>query len=548
MSTHPRAGEPADTAALIDVDALVGAYHDETPDPSDPAQRVAFGTSGHRGSSEQRSFNDAHVAAMAAAVARYRHREGIDGPLFLGRDTHALSAPAERTAVEVLAAAGVEVVADAADRPVPTPAVSHAILAHNRGGGRGRADGVVITPSHNPPADGGFKYNPPHGGPADVDATGWIEAEANRLLGDGVGGLPRTPYERAAPDVGRHDFVAAYTDDLPSVVDFAAIRSAGLRLGVDPLGGATLDVWRALGERHGIPLELVSERVDPTFGFMRRDHDGQIRMDCSSPHAMAGLVEAAGRFDLAFGNDPDGDRHGIVAGGNLMSPNDYLAAAIAELFGNLREWAPEVVVGKTVVSSQLIDRVAAELGRELLEVPVGFKWFVDGLLEGRVGFAGEESAGASLLRRDGTVWTTDKDGVALCLLAAEMTARTGRTPATTHATLTARFGSPAYARVDVPASREQKAALTQLSPEHVTTDELADEPITAVLTRAPGNDAPIGGLKVTAASGWFAARPSGTEDVYKVYAESWRGEEHLQRIIDEASALVGAALGAAGVR
>lgn len=541
MTTHPHAGEPADASSLVDVDKLVAAYSEQAPDPTDPAQRVAFGTAGHRGSSTHRSFNDAHVAAMAAAVARYRHRHGIDGPLFVGRDTHALSGPAERTAVEVLTGAGVEVVVDTADRPVPTPAVSHAILTHNRGRADGRADGVVLTPSHNPPEDGGFKYNPPHGGPAGVEATEWIEVEANRLL-DRVGELPRVPHEPAAFDVGRHDFVAAYTDDLPSVVDVAAIRASGLRLGVDPMGGATLDVWRAVAERLGVELELTSERVDPTFGFMRRDHDGALRMDCSSPYAMTGLVEAASRFDLAFGNDPDGDRHGIVAGGDLMNPNHYLAAAIAELFGGLRWWAPGVAVGKTLVSSSMIDAVAADVGRRVVEVPVGFKWFVEGLGDGSLGFAGEESAGASLLRHDGTVWTTDKDGVALCLLAAEMTARTGRTPAAAYAGLTAAFGAPLYARIDVAASRDQRAALEELSAQAVTAGELAGEPVTAVLTRAPGNDAPIGGLKVVAEGGWFAARPSGTEDVYKLYAESWHGEAHLQRILDEASEVVATAL------
>lgn len=542
MPTHPHAGELADPATLVDVDELVAAYHEHAPDPGEPAQRVAFGTSGHRGSSLQRTFNDAHVAAMAAAVARYRHEHGVGGPVFVGRDTHALSAPAERTAVEVLTAAGVRVVVDAGDRPVPTPAVSHAILAHNRTGAGGRADGVILTPSHNPPDDGGFKYNPTHGGPADVDVSAWIEAEANRLLEQGVDRLPRTRYERALDDIARYDYVAAYADDLPGVVDLDAIRGAGLRLGVEPLGGATLDVWRAVAERHRIDLELVSERTDPTFSFMRRDHDGAIRMDCSSPHAMAGLVETAGDVDLGFGNDPDGDRHGIVADGDLMNPNHYLAAAVAELFGGLREWGPGVAIGKTLVSSSMIDAVAGHLGRRLMEVPVGFKWFVEGLLSGAVGFAGEESAGASLLRRDGTVWTTDKDGVALCLLAAEMTARTRRSPAAAYASLTASFGAPVYTRVDVAASREQKAALKGLSAEAVTAGELAGEPITAVLTRAPGNDAPIGGVKVVAAGGWFAARPSGTEDVYKVYAESWHGEAHLQRILDEASGVVTAAL------
>jgi phosphoglucomutase len=543
MTLHPQAGEPADPSTLIDVDKLVAAYHDEAPDPGDSAQRVAFGTAGHRGSSDQRSFNDAHVAAMAAAVARYRHRQGVDGPLFLGRDTHALSGPAERTAREVLSAAGVEVVVDSQDRPVPTPAISHAILSHNRGHDNGRADGVVLTPSHNPPGDGGFKYNPPHGGPADVEATGWIEGEANGLLGE-ADRLPREPIDRAR--AGRYDFVAAYVNALPQVIDVDAIRASGLRLGVDPLGGATLDVWRAVGERLGVAVELVNERVDPAFAFMRRDHDGALRMDCSSPFAMAGVVAAAGHYDLGFGNDPDGDRHGIVAGGNLMRPNDYLAVAIAELFGGLRRWGPHVAVGKTVVSSSMIDAVAADLGRRLVEVPVGFKWFVEGLSDGTHGFAGEESAGASLLRRDGSPWTTDKDGVVLCLLAAEIAARSGRDPAAAYTGLTAAFGTPVSARVDVAASREQRRALKGLSADAVTAGELAGEPITTVLSRAPGNGEPIGGLKVVVEGGWFAARPSGTEDVYKLYAESWRGHDHLQRLVDEASEVVTAALAQAG--
>lgn len=544
--THPEAGQPTTAADLVDVDALLGAYYERQPDPGEASQRVAFGTSGHRGSALRGSFNEAHVAAMAAAVARYRQAHDITGPLFVGHDTHGLSEPARTTAVEVLTAAGAEVVVDTHDRPVPTPAVSHAILTYNRGRVASQADGVVITPSHNPPEDGGFKYNPPHGGPADVDATDWIEAEANRLLEEGVESLTTPLFATdGGAQVGRHDFVGAYVDALPDVVDLDAIRGAGLRLGVDPLGGATIDVWQAVAERHDLDLELVNAHTDPTFAFMRRDHDGAIRMDCSSPYAMAGLVDLAGRFDLAFGNDPDGDRHGIVAGGGLMNPNHYLAAAIAELFGGLRWWPRHAAIGKTMVTSSIIDAVATDLGRRLFEVPVGFKWFVDGLLDGTVGFGGEESAGASLLRHDGTVWTTDKDGVVLCLLAAEITARTGRDPAAAYAELTRKFGAPASARLDVAADAGQRAALKQLSPANVTAGELAGEPITAVQTRAPGNDAPFGGLKVVTAGGWFAARPSGTEDVYKIYAESLRDAAHLQRLLDEAQAVVDAALAAA---
>jgi phosphoglucomutase len=542
MALSPHAGQPADPSQLVDVDALLSAYHDREPDPSDPAQRVAFGTSGHRGSSLDGSFTDAHVAAMSEAVCRYRAGNGIDGPLFLGRDTHGLSGPAVRTTAEVLGANGVEIMVDAADGFTPTPVISHAILAHNRGRRQGFADGIVITPSHNPPGDGGFKYNPPNGGPADVDATGWIEDEANRLLAAGLEGVHRTP----DPRVHRHDYVAAYVDDLPAVVDLEAIRASGLSLGVDPLGGATVTFWGAVAERHGLDLEVTNDVVEPTFAFMRRDHDGKLRMDCSSRYAMAGLIELADRFDVAFGNDPDGDRHGIVTPkAGLLNPNHYLAVAVRYLFGEGRGWRDDVAIGKTLVSSAMLDRVADLLGRRLVEVPVGFKWFVDGLLDGSLGFGGEESAGGSFLRRDGSVWTTDKDGIICCLLAAELTARTGRDPGEHYGELTERFGAPAYTRLDVPATREQKEVLKRLSPEQVDADDLAGEPITELLTSAPGNDAPIGGLKVVAASGWFAARPSGTEDVYKVYAESFRGEEHLEEVVTAAQALVERALAGA---
>jgi phosphoglucomutase len=545
MAQSPHAGEPADPAALVDVDALLGAYHDRAPDPADPGQRVAFGTSGHRGTSLDGSFTDAHVAAMSAAVCRYRAAHGIDGPLFLGRDTHGLSEPALQTTVEVLAAHDVEVRIDAADGFTPTPVISHAILTHNRDRPERRADGIVVTPSHNPPEDGGFKYNPPHGGPADVDATGWIEAEANRLLESGLADVPRVP--RAEARTVRYDYVTAYTDDLAAVVDVDAIRSSGLRLGVDPLGGATVPIWQAVVERLGLDLEVVNDVVDPRFAFMRRDHDGKLRMDCSSSYAMAGLIELADRFDVAFGNDPDGDRHGIVTPrAGLLPPNHYLAVAVDYLFGGGRDWSPGVGVGKTLVSSALLDRVAAAHDRRLVEVPVGFKWFVTGLLDGSLGFGGEESAGAAFLRRDGSAWTTDKDGIICCLLAAELTARTGRDPGEQYADLAARHGAPAYTRLDVPADREQKAVLKALAAEQVDADELAGEPITAVLTTAPANDAPIGGLKVVSRSAWFAARPSGTEDVYKVYAESFRGEEHLVEVVAAARALVQRALAAAG--
>ena len=537
-----------DAPPIVDLDRLTGAYYDERPDPSDAGQRVSFGTSGHRGSSLARAFNEAHVLAMSAAVCRYRRYRGIDGPLFLGRDTHALSEPAFRTILEVLAAQGVDVMVDAADGFTPTPVISHAIVAHNRLRTKGLADGIVVTPSHNPPEDGGFKYNPPHGGPADTGVTAWIERAANALLDAGLGGIRRTPFERTieAPTVHRHDYVTAYVDDMPAVIDLAAIRDGGLRLGVDPLGGASVAYWVALAERHGLDLTVVDDTVDPTFRFMPPDWDGKIRMDCSSPYAMARLTELKDTFDLAFANDPDADRHGIVTpSAGLLDPNAYLAASVSYLFGGHREWAPAIAVGKTLVSSSIIDRVAADLGRRLVEVPVGFKWFVDGLLDGSLGFGGEESAGAAFLRRDGSTWTSDKDGIILCLLAAEMTARTGTDPAQLYRGLTDRFGTPAYRRVDLAASPSEKEVLRNLSPEQVQAGDLAGEPIVDVLTAAPGNGAPIGGLKVITENGWFAARPSGTEDVYKVYAESFRGTEHLERILAEAQGVVRGALEAA---
>jgi phosphoglucomutase len=536
----PRAGQLPEVGDLVDLERLLDAYHEH--EPSEP---VAFGTSGHRGTSLDGSFTEAHVVAISAAVCRYRGEQGTSGPLYLGRDTHALSEPAFRTIVEVLAGHGVEVVVDAAGGYTPTPAISHAILTHNRGGSRAHppaADGIVVTPSHNPPGDGGFKYNPPHGGPADTDVTGWIEREANRLLADGLGDVPRVPFDDASP-TGR-DYVSAYVDDLAAVVDLDAIRRAGIRLGVDPLGGASVAYWQAIRDRHGLDLEIVNEEVDPTFRFVPLDHDGKIRMDCSSPCAMARLRELADRFDVAFANDPDADRHGIVTpSAGLLNPNHHLAACIAYLFGGHRDWGDDVGIGKTLVSSSIIDRVAADLGRRLVEVPVGFKWFVEGLLDGTLGFGGEESAGASFLRRDGVAWTTDKDGLIPCLLAAEMKATTGEDPGEIYAGLAERFGRAAYKRTDVPASAEQREVLGKLSPEQVHGDELAGEPIEAVLTEAPGNGAPIGGLKVVAEHGWFAARPSGTEDVYKVYAESLDGEQRLERILGEAETIVGDALG-----
>ncbi len=555
MPNSPKAGLPADPADLVDIAALLRAYDEIVPDPSDPAQRVAFGTSGHRGSAFRGAFNEAHILATTEAICRYRELRGYDGPLFIGRDTHALSEPATRTALEVLVARGVDVRIDSRDGFTPTPAVSHAIVAANRGravpasdapaaAGHGLADGIVVTPSHNPPDDGGFKYNPPNGGPADTDVTGWIQAEANRLLegqgSAGAAGIARVPAERARATAKGHDFLATYVDDLPSVVDLAAIASSGLRIGVDPMGGASVAYWAEIAERHGLDLTVVNDRVDPQFGFMTCDWDGKIRMDPSSPSAMAGLIALKDRFDIALGNDADADRHGIVTpGAGLLNPNHFLSAAIAYLFSDGRPgWGSDVGVGKTLVSSSMIDRVVADLGRRLVEVPVGFKWFVAGLVDGSLGFGGEESAGASFLRRDGTVWTTDKDGIIADLLACELTARTGRDPGLAYRELTDRFGAPVYRRIDAPASPDQKAALGRLAPSDVTAATLAGDPISAILTRAPGNDAPIGGLKVTTANGWFAARPSGTENVAKVYAESFRGEDHLAQLLEEAQALV----------
>jgi phosphoglucomutase len=544
-----RAGQPAQPSDLIDVASLVTAYYTLEPDPAEPAQQVLFGTSGHRGSSFDAAFNEAHILATTQAICEYRAAQGYDGPLFLGRDTHALSEPAWATALEVLAAHDVLVLVDSADGYTPTPAVSHAILAANRGTSTrpkttGLADGIVVTPSHNPPRDGGFKYNPPSGGPADTDATGWIAGRANDLLRAGLSGVRRIPVDQARAQAQPYDFLGRYVDDLPNVVDIEAIRRAGVRIGADPLGGASVDYWGAIAERHGLDLTVVNPLVDPTWRFMTLDWDGKIRMDCSSPSAMASLVGRRSEFQIATGNDADADRHGIVTpDAGLMNPNHFLAVAIAYLLSHRPGWAKDTAVGKTLVSSSLIDRVVADLGRRLIEVPVGFKWFVPGLLDGSVGFGGEESAGASFLRHDGSVWTTDKDGLLLALLASEIQAVTGRSPSQLHTQLTDHFGDSAYARVDAPATREQKAALGRLSPGAVSATELAGEPITAKLTRAPGNDAPIGGLKVTTENAWFAARPSGTEDVYKIYAESFRGPEHLAQVQDEAKAVVNAALG-----
>jgi phosphoglucomutase len=542
--SDPRAGQPAEPQDLVDLSHLVTAYYTGVPDPDDVDQQVAFGTSGHRGSSLKTSFNETHILATTQAICDYRREQGFDGPLFVGRDTHGLSEPAWASALEVLAANDVEVLVDARDAYTPTPAVSHAIITANRGRstGSGLADGIVVTPSHNPPGDGGFKYNPPHGGPADTDVTGWIERTANALLEQGLGDVPRTPFDQAGT-TGR-DYVSAYVDDLASVIDLDAIRDAGVRIGVDPLGGASLVYWQAIRDRLGLDVEIVNEELDPTFRFVPLDWDGKIRMDCSSPHAMARLRDMADRFDVAVANDPDADRHGIVTpSAGLLNPNHHLAACVAYLFGGHRDWGGDVAVGKTLVSSSIIDRVAADLGRDLLEVPVGFKWFVDGLIAGTLGFGGEESAGASFLRRDGSAWSTDKDGLIPCLLAAEMKATTGEDPGELYAGLAGRFGHAVYTRTDVAATPEEKALLKQLSPDQVEGGELAGEPITAKLTEAPGNGAAIGGLKVVAEHGWFAARPSGTEDVYKIYAESLEGDEHLQRILAEAREIVGKALG-----
>ena len=541
MKLHPLAGRHVPQDLLVDVDRLQREYYSREPDLTDSSQRVRFGTSGHRGSSLRGAFNEAHILAVTQAICEYRSGQGTTGPLYIGKDTHALSDPAFRTALEVLAANGVETVIDRSDGYTPTPAISHAILEHNRGRTSGAADGIVITPSHNPPEDGGFKYNPPTGGPADTDVTRWIEDRANRLLSGGVDRVARITYEHArrAVTTHTHDYVGSYVNDLDSVVDIDVIRSARLRIGADPLGGASVGFWAPIAERYGIDIEVVNNTVDPTFGFMSLDWDGRVRMDCSSPYAMAPLVGLKDRFDIAFGNDPDADRHGIVTrGGGLMNPNHILAAAIFYLFTHRSDWRPNAAVGKTVVSSSVIDRVAASIGRTLVEVPVGFKWFVPGLLKGSLGFGGEESAGASFLRRDGTVWTTDKDGIVMNLLAVELMARTGRDPSELYADLTRELGAPIYERIDAPATLDEKSVLLNLSAEDISASELAGDPIQALLTTAPGNGAAIGGLKVITAHGWFAARPSGTEDVYKLYAESFRGSAHLRRIQEEAQAII----------
>jgi phosphoglucomutase len=539
MAANPRAGKPAQPDDLIDLPHLVTAYYTVVPDPEDVAQQVAFGTSGHRGSSLDGAFNEAHILATTQAICEYRAACGVSGPLFLGRDTHGLSEPAWTTACEVLAANDVAVCVDSADRYTPTPAVSHAILTYNRGRGTGLADGIVVTPSHNPPRDGGFKYNPPNGGPADTDATSVIAQRANEILRGGLAGVKRVPIARALQHVERHDYMDAYVTDLPNVVDLHAIRAEGIRIGADPLGGASVDYWAAIAERHGLELTVVNPLVDATWRFMTLDTDGKIRMDCSSPNAMASLIANRDCYQIATGNDADADRHGIVTpDAGLLNPNHYLAVAIDYLCSHRPDWPAGVAVGKTVVSSSIIDRVVMGLGRTLVEVPVGFKWFVDGLISGAIGFGGEESAGASFLRRDGSVWTTDKDGIIMCLLASEILAVTGKTPSQRYGELSAEYGAPVYARMDAPADREQKARLAKLSAEQVGATELAGEPITAKLTAAPGNGAPIGGLKVTTANGWFAARPSGTEDVYKIYAESFLGPEHLAQVQEAAREVV----------
>ncbi len=535
----PRAGQPASPSDLVDVAALVTAYFTVHPDPEDPGQRVSFGTSGHRGSAFNAAFNEDHILATSQAIAEYRASQGIDGPLFLGADTHALSEPATVSALEVLLANDVDVLVDSRGGFTPTPSVSRAILAANAGGAN--ADGICVTPSHNPPADGGFKYNPPDGGPAGTDITGWIQDRANELLRSGLVGVKRVSLANRRP--GTYDFLDAYVAGLGNVVDLDAVRSAGVRIGADPLGGASVGYWGEIGERYGLDLTVVNPEVDRTFRFMTLDWDGKIRMDCSSPSAMASLIAKQSQFDVATGNDTDSDRHGIVTpDAGLMNPNHFLAAAIAYLYAHRDGWSSDAAVGKTLVSSSMIDRVVAGLGRRLLEVPVGFKWFVPGLLDGSVAFGGEESAGASFLQRDGSVWTTDKDGIILCLLASEITAVTGASPSVLYRGLTEQYGEPAYARIDSPATREQKAVLGRLSPEAVTATTLAGEPITATLTSAPGNGAPLGGLKVQTENAWFAARPSGTEDVYKLYAESFRGPEHLAAVQEEARAVVAAAL------
>ena len=546
MRTHPLAGKPAPTDLLIDLGRLEAAFYETKPDPDDPNQRVSFGTSGHRGTSLDGTFTESHIVAITQAICEYRKGKGITGPLFMGKDTHALSRPAERVALEVLAANNVDVFIQRDDGFTPTPVISRAILAYNWGRSDGQADGIVITPSHNPPSDGGFKYNPPNGGPADTDVTDWIQNRANELLGPDIAGIPRIGFDSAMKAATTHaeDFVAPYVEDIANVVDLEIIRSAGLKIGVDPLGGAAAAYWQPLAERYGLDISIVNPKIDPTFAFMTLDHDGKIRMDCSSPWAMAGLVDLKDRFDIAFGNDPDADRHGIVAPSTgLLNPNHYLAVAIRYLLANRPQWPVSAVVGKTLVSSSLIDRVVASSDRTLWEVPVGFKWFTPRLFDGSCCFGGEESAGASFLRRDGSVWSTDKDGLILGLLAAEITARTGSDPGLHFQEIAGKFGMPFYTRIDAQASPEQKNRLKKLSPEAVTATELAGEPITTKLTRAPGNDASIGGLKVVSVSGWFAARPSGTEQIYKLYAESLKSPDHLAAIVEQAQEIVSRSIG-----
>ncbi|MBJ7898377.1 MAG: phosphoglucomutase (alpha-D-glucose-1,6-bisphosphate-dependent) [Cyanobacteria bacterium RI_101] len=546
---HPLAGQPAPQESLIDVDQLLRAYYDGRPDPENPLELISFGTSGHRGSSLNNTFNEAHILAVSQSVADYRAAQGINGPLFLGMDSHALSEPAQKTALEVLAANGVTVcLTTVADnrKYTPTPAVSHAILSFNQGKTQGLADGIIITPSHNPPADGGFKYNPPTGGPAEPEITKWIQNRANELLKGNNLAVKRLPYERAltAPTTQEFDFVTPYVNDLEKIIDLESIRSSGVHLGVDPLGSSNVGYWAPIAEKYGLNLTVINPTVDPTFAFMSLDWDGKIRMDCSSPYAMAGLIKLKDDYDIAFGNDTDSDRHGIVTPSRgLMNPNHFLSVAIWYLFTHRQQWSGLSAVGKTLVSSSMIDRVAQEIGRKVYEVPVGFKWFVNGLLDGSFGFGGEESAGASFLKKNGAVWTTDKDGIIMDLLAAEITAVTGKDPGLHYQDLTDRLGNPVYQRVDAPATPEQKARLGKLSPSDVEATTLAGDPITAKLTQAPGNQAPIGGLKVTTDSGWFAARPSGTENVYKIYGESFKDESHLQRIFSEAEAIVTASLG-----
>jgi len=541
MPLSPLAGKPAPSSLLVDLNRLERDYHEQRPDPANPLQRVSFGTSGHRGTSGNATFTEAHILAITQAICEYRHQQGTTGPLYMGKDTHALSGPAQRTALEVLAANNVTTVIQPADGVTPTPVISRAILIHNHGRASGLADGIVITPSHNPPEDGGFKYNPTNGGPADTDVTRWVQDRANELLSGGNAGVKRIPLARAmqAATTREEDYILPYVQDLGNVIDMEAIRAAGLKLGVDPLGGAALPYWEPINAAYGLDITVVNPRLDPTFAFMSVDHDGKIRMDCSSPYAMAGLVGLKDRFQVAFANDPDSDRHGIVTpSAGLMNPNHFLAVAIGYLLTHRPQWPAQSAVGKTLVSSGMIDRVVAKLGRRLCEVPVGFKWFTPGLFDGSFCFGGEESAGASFLRRNGTVWSTDKDGPIMCLLAAEITAVTGRDPGLHFQDLATEFGMPHYTRIDAAATPEQKARLLKLAPADVKEAELAGRPITAKLTRAPGNDAPVGGLKVTTDSGWFAARPSGTENIYKIYAESFRDETHLQSIVREAQQIV----------